>query len=187
VRLFLALDLDASAKAAIAASTAELRTLAPEFSWTAEPKLHLTLRFLGEQPDSVPRTLGAAMSAVAAMHRPFAMRLRGVGAFPNFRRARVVWMGVEAEPRLELLHHDVELACEALGFGLEGRPFRPHVTLARVREAPDEEVMRPFARAARRLDFDAEVMVEQIDLMQSKPTPRGNVYESLHAARLGRS
>jgi 2'-5' RNA ligase len=184
--LFLALDLDASAKAAIAASTAGLRALAPDFGWTAEPKLHLTLRFLGEQPEDVPGTIAPAMNVVAAMHRPFAMRLRGVGAFPNFRRARVVWMGVETEPRLELLHHDVELACDRLGFGLEGRPFRPHVTLARLREAAGEDVMRPFARAARRLDFDAEVMVEQIDLMHSKPTSAGIVYESLHAAPLGR-
>ena len=61
------------------------------------------------------------------------MVLQGIGAFPNFRRARVVWIGVEQEPRLELLHHDLELACEQEGFEVEGRPFRPHITLARVR------------------------------------------------------
>jgi RNA 2',3'-cyclic 3'-phosphodiesterase len=186
VRLFLALDLDAATKSAIAASTAGLRAQAPDFSWTPEHKLHLTLRFLGEQPEHVPGMIAPATQAVAMAHRPFPMQLRQVGAFPNFRRARVVWIGVEPDARLELLHHDVELACDRLGFGLEGRPFRPHVTLARVRGAASEDVMRPFARLAKRVDLDREVMVEQIDLMHSRPSAHGSTYERLHAAPLAR-
>ena len=139
MRLFLALDLDPDAKASLVASTADLRAQAPELSWTAESRLHLTLRFLGETPEDAASRIPAAIDAVATAHRAFSMRLRHVGAFPNFRRARVVWMGVEPEPRLELLHHDVELACDRLGFGIEGRPFRPHVTLARVRTRVAED------------------------------------------------
>jgi 2'-5' RNA ligase len=87
---------------------------------------------LGEQPEERVADIEAAIAGVAALHRELLMTVGGLGAFPNFRRARIVWMGVEHEPRLELLHHDVELACERLGFELEGRPFRPHLTLARV-------------------------------------------------------
>jgi RNA 2',3'-cyclic 3'-phosphodiesterase len=186
VRLFLALDLDASAKAAIAEATEGLRAQAPGFSWTAQAKLHLTLRFLGEQPESVANMIEPAMQDVASAHRPFSMTLRHVGAFPNFRRARVVWMGVEPDPRLELLHHDVELACARLGLGIEGRPFRPHVTLARVRDSAGEETMRPFARLAKGVDFEREVMVDEIVLMHSKPAPHGTTYERVHAARMRR-
>ncbi len=184
MRLFLALELDAAARADIAASTAGLRAQAPGFSWTAERKLHLTLRFLGEQAAHMPGVIAPAMDDVAAAHRPFPMRMRHVGAFPNFRRARVVWIGVDADPRLELLHHDVELACERLGVGVEGRPFRPHVTLARVRGSAGEDVMRPFARAAKRVDLEREVMVERIDLMLSRPGEQGTTYERLHASPL---
>lgn len=184
MRLFLALDLDGDAKAALAAATEPLRAQAPELSWTAAPKMHLTLRFLGEQPDDAPSRIAPAMDEVARAHRTFAMRLRHAGAFPNFRRARVVWMGVEPDPRLELLHHDVELACDRLGFGLEGRPFRPHVTLARVRGMAREETMRPLARLAKRLDFEREVRVDRIDLMESVPGRGGAVYEQLHASHL---
>ena len=184
MRLFLALDLDADSKAALAAATEPLRAQAPELAWTAGHKMHLTLRFLGEQPEDAPSRIPPAMDDVARAHRRFTMRLRQVGAFPNFRRARVVWMGVEPDPRLELLHHDVELACERLGFGLEGRPFRPHVTLARVRGAPIEETMRPLARLAKRVDFEREVMVDRIDLMQSVPGRGGAVYEQLHTSHL---
>jgi 2'-5' RNA ligase len=184
VRLFLALDLDASAKAAIAEATEGLRAQAPGFSWTAHTKLHLTLRFLGELPESVAQMIGPAMQEVAAAHRRFSMTLRHVGAFPNFRRARVVWIGVDPDPRLELLHHDVELACERLGLGIEGRPLRPHVTLARVRDAAGEEIMRPFARAAKRVDFEREVTVDEIVLMHSKPARNGTTYEPVHTAPL---
>ena len=185
MRLFLAVDLGAEARAALYDATAALRAEAPGLSWVAEPKLHLTLRFLGEQsPDAVSR-IGAPMDAVTARHRPFEMRLQHVGAFPNFRRARVVWMGVEPAPRLELLHHDVELACETLGFGVEGRPFRPHVTLARVKGHPDENVMRPLARLGKRIEFEREVLVERIDLMESTRSGAGSAYARLHGSPLG--
>lgn len=184
MRLFLALDLDADAKAALSAAAAPLRAQAPGLAWTAGHKMHLTLRFLGEQPEASAGRIPSALDDVARAHAPFPMRLRHVGAFPNFRRARVVWMGVEPDARLELLHHDVELACERLGFGLEGRPFRPHVTLARVRGTANEEIMRPLARLAKRVDFEHEVMVDRIDLMQSVPARDGSTYERLHASHL---
>jgi 2'-5' RNA ligase len=113
------------------------------------------------------------------------MRLGGVGAFPNFRRARVVWMGVEHEARLELLHHDVEVACEALGFELEGRAFRPHLTLARVRDRTDVEELRALSRASKRIAFEEESPVESVDLMQSHLGAAAR-YERLHTAPLRR-
>jgi 2'-5' RNA ligase len=149
-----------------------------------EAKLHLTLKFLGEQPETKVKDIVAAISAVAAGHRELAMTLGGVGAFPNFRRARVVWMGVEQDPRLELLHHDVEIACEGLGFEVEGRPFRPHLTLARVRHRLPTERLRPLVRHARRTDFTTDVLVRSIDLMQSELSAAGSAYTTLASAAL---
>jgi len=130
---------------------------------------------------------------VAYTHRMFTMRLGGIGAFPGFRRARVVWMGIAPEPRLELLHHDVEVACEELGFEVEGRAFRPHLTLARAREsARDLETMRRLSRAAKQIDYEAEVPVRSLDIMRSQLAAgaaqasgrRGARYECLHSATL---
>src|SRR5690348_2080140 len=92
-------------------ATASLREAAPSLSWVDESRLHLTLKFLGAQSEDVVPPLKSAMSAVASKHRTFRMRFAEIGAFPSFRRARVVWMGVDRDPRLEFLHHDVELAC----------------------------------------------------------------------------
>lgn len=184
MRLFLAINLEPGVRRALMDATAPLRTAAPTLSWLDETRLHLTLKFLGEQPEDVVSRLAASVSDVASRHKQFAIRLTEIGAFPNFRRARVVWMGIGQEPRLELLHHDVEVACQALGFELEGRAFRPHLTLARVTERRDLEELRRLSRAGKRVEFDEETGVESIDLMQShldRPVAR---YERLHAARL---
>lgn len=167
-------------------ATSALRAVAPALGWVDEAGVHLTLKFLGEQPDDVVTGLRATTDAVSARHRAFTMRVGQIGAFPNFRRARVVWMGVEQEPRLELLHHDVEVACEALGFEVEGRAFRPHLTLARVKDRarPDEDALRRLARASRQIDFEEEVPVRSIDLMRSHTGGGGSRYELLHASPL---
>src|SRR5687768_4107681 len=169
-------------------ATSSLRDAAPSLGWVDETRLHLTLKFLGPQSEDVVAPLSAAMSDVASRHRTFRMRITEIGAFPNFRRARVVWMGIDREPRLEFLHHDVELACEQLGFELEGRPFRPHLTLARVKERTEVEELRKLSRAGKKLDFEAEEVVRSIDLMNSNldraSAESGGRYERLHAALL---
>ena len=134
MRLFLAINLEPDLRRAIVDVTAPLRTAAPSLGWLGEARLHLTLKFLGEQPEDIVAPLSDSMRQVAQRHRQFSMELGEIGAFPNFRRPRVVWMGIGREPRLELLHHDLELACETHGLELEGRAFRPHLTLARARQ-----------------------------------------------------
>jgi RNA 2',3'-cyclic 3'-phosphodiesterase len=184
VRLFLAINPLPDVRRAVIEATSQLRDAAPGLAWVDEPRLHLTLKFLGEQPETAVAPLADALDRVAARHRAFAVEVEEVGAFPNFRRARVVWMGVHREPRLELLHHDVEVACEQLGFALEGRAFRPHLTLARVRDRATEPELRALSRASRRITFAATTEVRSIDLMQSVAGSGGSRYECLHASTL---
>ena len=188
VRLFLAINLDPDVRRDVFDATAGLREAAPSLSWGDESKLHLTLKFLGAQPAAAVEPIAEAMSGIASRHRSFALRVAEVGAFPNFRRARVVWIGVARDPRLELLHHDVEVECEKLGFELEGRAFRPHVTLARVKQRTEEEELRRLARASKQVKLERESVVHTIDVMQSNldraSAAAGTRYERLHAAPL---
>ena len=84
-----------------------------------------------------------------------------------------------------MLHHDLELACERQGFEVEGRPFRPHVTLARVRAPLSVDRWRAVARVARTVRVKATVLVEHITLFESTLAPTGARYRRLHAASLG--
>lgn len=164
---------------------APLRDAAPALGWVDSARLHLTVKFLGERHPGAVDALMAALRDVGGRHAPFTLDLKGVGAFPNFRRARVVWLGIEPEPRLELLHHDVESWCERLGYEVEGRAFRPHLTLARVKAGTGEDTLRALARAAREVRYEAGVGVTTIDLMRSTLEPRGSRYELLYSAPLG--
>ena len=184
VRLFLAINFPPAVRREIVNVAAPLRESAPELGWTAEDRLHLTLKFFGEQPESRVDSFAAALTQAAIQHRELVMTLGGIGAFPNFRRARVVWMGVSPDPRLELLHHDIEIAYEALGCELEGKPFRPHLTLARVRQPLPTERMRELWRAAKRIDYSTEFVVQSIDLMQSDLSSGGSKYTTLASAPL---
>jgi 2'-5' RNA ligase len=186
MRLFFAIELDPAVADALHHAIEPLRVVEPEPAWVAVEKLHLTMKFMRDVDEEGAARLIAAGDLATRCHRAFDMTLGGVGAFPNFRRARVVWMGVESEPRLELLHHDLEIACADAGYEVEGRPFRPHVTLARVRSPLPIERARPFARAARRVAFAAASEVRSLTLFESTPTPSGGArYRRLHAATLG--
>jgi 2'-5' RNA ligase len=185
MRLFLALELPPATADEIVAAIAPLRgDSQPPISWVPAHKLHLTLKFLGDADESRVAALVEAADQVAARHRPFEMKLAGVGAFPNFRRPRVVWMGVGSESRLELLHHDVEIAAADAGYEVEGRPFRPHITLARVRDPLSTDQARALARAARTIAFSAITPVDRLTLFDSATAGPGAHYRRLHAATL---
>lgn len=185
MRLFLAISFDAATRAAVHAAAAPLRAAAPELAWVDASRLHLTLKFLGEQADDLVPRLAPVLDAVASGHPALRSSLGEFGAFPNFRRARVVWIGMEADPRLELLHHDVELACDGLGVPLDARPFRPHVTLARVRQTAGVESLRALSRAARRAAGSRfPTSVDSIDLMCSTLRPEGAAHTRLHSSIL---
>jgi 2'-5' RNA ligase len=185
MRLFFAAELDADIEDSLEHTIAPLRALEPDLAWVHPHKRHFTLRFLGDVEPAAVAELTKTLDTLAASHRPFTMELAGLGGFPSLRRARVLWLGVESEPRLELLHHDLELALETLGYPLEGRSFRPHVTLARVPTPLDAERGRALARAARRIAFSATQPVAALTLFESVPAPAGTPYRRVHAATFG--
>jgi len=185
MRLFVAVELSPSLTADLDRALEPLRDSAPGLAWAAAGKWHLTLKFIGEGDEPLAERIGGALDAVAGRHRSFSMHLNGIGAFPNFRRARVVWIGVAGDARLELLHHDLEVEAAAVGVEVEGRPFRPHVTIARLPAPPALDDARALARAARRIAFAATQEVTAITLFDSVPGPGGAHYRRVHTASLG--
>jgi RNA 2',3'-cyclic 3'-phosphodiesterase len=105
--------------------------------------LHFTLRFLGDLGSVDFDRLLAALDE-ATLPDPFPVTLGGLGAFPKPQQATVLWLGVTAGgDGLEDLHSTVEGACDRAGLGREERPFRPHVTVSRIR--PPEDVRAVIA------------------------------------------
>ena len=140
--------------------------------------IHLTIRFLGEIDDA--DAVAAAAAGVASRHAPFDLRLKGLGAFPDARRPRVVWVGLAegAEPA-GALARDVERAVVGLGLPREDRPFSAHVTLGRFRGRP---------RRPPPLDPDREfgrARADRLILYRSTLTPEGAQHEAVADLSLG--
>ena len=134
MRLFAALPIAEPARGEIAKLLARLRELGWPLRLVHDHGLHLTMKFFGEVPPGRLEVIEEAVRGAVPGTGELALQLGGVGAFPSPHRPRIVWVGLEAPPGLELLQDRLERRAEAIGFPPEGTPFRPHVTLARVRE-----------------------------------------------------
>ncbi|HEV7733129.1 MAG TPA: RNA 2',3'-cyclic phosphodiesterase [Candidatus Binatia bacterium] len=184
MRCFVAIDLPPDVRAAVAAAQARLRDAAPraDARWVASASLHLTLRFLGEVSDVDP--VRDVLVTVAARHAPFDLAAGGLGAFPGIARPRTLWAGISGGIReLGLLAVDVERSLEPLGFPPEPRPFRGHLTLARVRSPRGIGRIAPLVTGDRPV-FGAWTASELV-LYRSHLRPTGSIYEALSRLPLG--
>jgi RNA 2',3'-cyclic 3'-phosphodiesterase len=186
-RLFVAIDLGEEARRALTGAQEAGRRAGLPVRWVAPGGAHLTLKFLGSTDRALVGPIGTALGAVAARHRPLSLRTGPPGAFPNPRRPRVLWLGLDgALDRLAALQGDVEDALADLGFPREARAFRPHLTLGRAREGAAWPGPDAFAAAFAGVPkVAAPLPVERIHLMRSELGPGGARYTTLHDAPLG--
>jgi len=185
MRLFIAVNFPAPLRRSVAGIGKRLERDGVPARWVKEPAVHLTLKFLGETPPERVPALERVLDEVAAEAEACTLRFEEVGAFPSPRRPRVIWIGVEAGPRLRLLHDALERRLAPLGVGREQRPFRPHVTLGRADGDAGPGEYRGLEAAIREIRLDREYEVRRIDLMESVLRAGGPEYRKLHSARLG--
>lgn len=172
IRLFVAIDFPDGIRRRLAG----LGGGVPGARWTEEDSLHLTLRFIGEVADDQAADIDAALAEVEAP--AFDLVLDGVGVFGSGRGARVLWAGVERNEALAHLQAKVESALVRCGLPAEERRFSPHVTLARLKDAPRERVGRFLEE--RGLFRAGPVPVDHFTLYRSLLGKGGAVYQALH-------
>jgi len=146
--------------------------------------LHVTLRFLGDTDEALVGAIERAMRAAVEGVPPFSVGLDGVGAFPTPRKARVVWLGMTGAEPLGRIASSLERAVVELGFEPEGRPFRPHLTCARVKSSGSGDRLAELVDRWRGHHF-GEVRVDAIELKRSVLTPQGPVYTTMLEVPLG--
>jgi 2'-5' RNA ligase len=183
MRLFAALPLPAPAREEVAGVLGRLRARELPVRWVSDEGLHLTLKFYGEVAPDRLDAIGEVVRQAGQDTEAMPLRLAELGAFPGPQRPRVLWLGIEAPPALELLQDRLERRSEAIGFAPEGVPYRPHVTLGRVREGQRcrfAEVERA-GRSYRRVPFLASDLV----LFESVPTGGRPTYQPRVRVELG--
>ena len=184
MRLFVAVNLPEGVRDAIYADSAALRAASARVKWVAASSLHVTLKFLGQQDNRLIPDFRQAIEGVGARHPSIAVETREFGAFPNFRRPRVVWVGMTGADAWRAIANDIDRSFAALGIPSETRAFRAHLTLGRVKDEMSPAEARTLETHAAAGTPPRAFSIRTIDLMQSELGPGGSRYSVLAAVPL---
>lgn len=173
MRLFTGIELPSETKTRL---TRLLDTLRPaaRIKWSPVENLHITTKFIGEWPDERVEELTTALHALPSRPK-LHIAVRNLGWFPNPSSPRVFWAGVNAGPGLAELARDTERSLERLGVPVEGRPFSPHLTLARIKEPVSLTALRAALAEFANPDF-GQFMADRFFLYRSTLKPGGSEY-----------
>ena len=184
LRCFIAIELSTP----ICEALAEVGQFASELlppgavRWVKPASIHLTLRFLGDTDPAILPQIGDSLDQIALQFRQFELNLGRLGCFPNVRKPRVIWIGLEGDvDYLEKLQRAVEKGLEPLGWQPERRPYHPHLTIGRVKDSKRVvEARLPWGECRSTNSFT----VAEISLIESDLRPTGAVYTARQRSSL---
>lgn len=189
MRLFIALDIDDAIRESITRFVEGVRNFAPDTRWVKSESLHVTLRFIGEQPDAAVESIKKELANISLPTTK--IQFGGYGFFPTPKSARVFWIGMEAGAELVELAAAADQKMAPLGVPKENRPFSPHLTLARSaggsgspRWQKNDQSNRTFQRLQEKLaglptpEFGT-MTPREFFLYRSQLSPKGSKYTKL--------
>lgn len=182
MRTFIALDLTPEMRQGLSGLQAELKKSNADVKWVDPKNIHLTLKFLGDITEQQVEPVTQALDKIAAHRQPYELSLSGIGAFPKLDYPRVVWVGIESgkeETKEWAAKIDEELS--RLGFKKEGREFKAHLTIGRVRSPKNKDRLKSIIQSTT-FAPSSKIPIDSITFYQSTLTPQGPIYTSLHTA-----
>lgn len=196
IRSFIAIELPPAVRALLMTIQEELREslggTAGAIKWVRPEGIHLTLQFLGDVRQGQIGEITQGIERACAGVGPFSLKLHRLGVFPNPRRPRIVWVGLDGTPhdvnRLNKLQSAITAQIEPLDF-MPDNSFKPHLTLGRVRDTASSRELQDIANAF--MDPDSQPMFEttfelrSVSLMKSDLHPSGAVYTQIAHVELG--
>jgi len=177
MRLFVALEIPSTVRENLAGLVKHLRAVSPQTRWVRPENLHVTLKFIGEVPETKVGLIRAELAKMRS-DAQVALEFRGLGFFPNEKHPRVFWAGIEASRNLKTLAADIEQALEAVGIPGDGRAFSPHLTLARFERQRPPEALRDAIRQNASHELGS-LRTNQFHLIESKLRPSGAEYTTV--------
>ena len=188
IRSFIAVELPEEVKSGLHQLQTGLKSPKHTFvKWVAPQSIHITLKFLGNISPQKVTEITRVMEHASEGTSPFTLEIAEVGAFPNLRQPRVLWLGIGGElDKLIAWQQRIDSGLAPLGFAKETRPFTPHLTLARLREGVSPADRRDFGELVMKTPVEAnyEVKVNSLSLMKSQLLPTGAVYSRLAEVKL---
>jgi 2'-5' RNA ligase len=185
LRLFLALETPGEVRTQIEKIIGDLRSAGAQVSWEPQEKLHATMKFLGPTAEEkIPGICSLLGRICGGLSPAIAVRYAGAGVFPDHRRPRVVWIGMDdMTGAMTTLHTRVDDAMATIGFGRDERAFHPHVTIGRVK---GERGLKRLLEKLETITFQSDqVVIGELALVKSTLTPEGSVYSVLERFSFG--
>jgi 2'-5' RNA ligase len=185
IRSFLAIELPKLILKKIEEVQRDLRSTRADVRWVNPEKIHLTLKFFGNIEESRIDPIFKSIEEPIRNTPPYSIEVKGVGAFPQLRNPRVIWIGlVNGKEILTSFQKQIETQLEKIGFQTENRPFHPHLTLGRMKSSRGKEEMVERMEKHREEEF-GDFQVERVILFKSDLKPSGPVYTLLREIKLG--
>ncbi len=188
IRTFLAVPLPPGLVRTVGGYVRSLQRRYPQYRWQKPEQMHITVNFLGEIRDSRVADVCQMVQDVAGQHPPFDCSLGQLGAFPKPGRPRILWLGVDrGRQPLVQLHHQLAAGLLSLNMKPERKRYRPHVTLARIRDHerwPEEIVQELSADSASPLSGDSSFEVDEVVVFSSFPESTGSVHTVMSRSAL---
>ena len=186
IRTFIAVDLAEGVRNRLTALQEQLGRSAGGVKWTQAENLHLTLLFLGDVEELEVVSICRVVQQRAQKHSPFTIDVSGLGAFPNLRRPKILWVGIsEGVPELRALHADLEDGLLDLGcYRREEREYTPHLTLGRLSHDDRADEWGPIL--SKHADWEGGTTpVDEVLVMASEMRRGGPEYSVLGRGSLG--
>jgi 2'-5' RNA ligase len=181
MRLFTALDLPSEFRLKLEGMVSRLRPETP-IHWSPPENLHITTKFVGEWPEEHLDAVDKALATLSGL-APFEIAIRDLGWFPHAGAPKVLWAGVHGGAALNQLAAATEECLAKLGIARDPRPYAPHLTLARIKNAAVLGDLRARVEQLQPADLGAFTATGFL-LYRSEPGPSASVYQKLRGYRL---
>ncbi|MDR3578267.1 MAG: RNA 2',3'-cyclic phosphodiesterase [Anaerolineaceae bacterium] len=187
IRAFIAIELPSSIQKKLGEVINGLKNQSKDvIRWVPPHNIHITLKFLGDVSTNNLQILTQIIASEVSRYHPFEIRIGGLGAFPNLRQPRVIWIGVQAPAVLENLQRGIEAETRRMGYVAEERPFSPHLTVGRTSHNANQDDIRQIAVILSNTTVAdlGTVQVESVRLFKSDLQRSGAVYTVIADAQL---
>jgi len=188
VRTFISADIPPIIQKSIQQQVDNLRSKIGDSSvrWVSVRNIHITLKFLGDVSQANADILTQIIRTEADAHHAFDINVTRLGSFPSPKRARVLYIGIQASAALDALQRGIESACARVGFSSESRPFSAHLTIGRVRQRISKSDQQKIYEILRDVEIDSLgiARVDSVHLYKSERKSSGAVYTKLFSAPL---
>jgi 2'-5' RNA ligase len=189
LRAFIAVEIPLEVRQAVCHATSDLqKKISSLVRWVPMENMHFTLKFLGDISPANVEMLTQMLQAETDLFHCFDLRFDGLGSFPNLKRPRVIYIGIQAPAALKTLQRGIESASRRLGYESEERGFSPHLTIGRVKQNVTATEQQTIRRALEETKIDSlgTARVDSVHLYKSDLQPTGSVYTRLFSAPLKR-